>query len=72
MKLHDKGVYLVNGQLCDTAPVPPAEARKAINDYIIAGNQGFDHWFLKQNKAWFDTFDIMDDMQKGLSLKAIE
>ena len=28
MKLHDKGVYLVNGQLCDTAPVPPAEARK--------------------------------------------
>lgn len=45
---------------------------KAINDYIIAGNQGFDHWFLKQNKAWFDTFDIMDDMQKGLSLKAIE
>ena len=31
MKLHDHGVYLVNGQLTDTAPahVTEAEARKA-------------------------------------------
>ena len=35
MKLHDKGVYLVNGQLCDTAPVPPAEARKGTIAYGI-------------------------------------
>lgn len=45
---------------------------KEINDYIIAGNQGFDHWFIKQNYLWFNHFDIKDDMQKGLSLKAIE
>ena len=35
MKLHDKGVYLVNGQLCDTAPVSPAEARKGTIAYGI-------------------------------------
>ena len=35
MKLHDKGVYLVNGQLCDAAPVPPAEARKGTIAYGI-------------------------------------
>ena len=35
MKLHDKGVYLVNGQLCDTASVPPAEARKGTIAYGI-------------------------------------
>ena len=45
---------------------------KEINDWIIAGNQGFDHWFIKQNKYWFNHFDIRDDMQQGLSLKAIE
>ena len=45
---------------------------KEINDWIVSGHQGFDHWFIKQNKLWFDTFDLMDDMQKGLSLKAIE
>lgn len=45
---------------------------KEINDWIIADNQGFDHWFIKQNYYWFNHFDIKDDMQKGLSLKAIE
>ena len=45
---------------------------KDINDWIIAGNQGFDHWFIKNNKYWFNHFDIRDDMQQGLSLKAIE
>ncbi|XCH79025.1 MAG: DNA polymerase elongation subunit (family B) [Candidatus Dehalobacter alkaniphilus] len=45
---------------------------KEINDYIISGRQGFEHWFIKENKAWFDSFDIRDDMQQGLSLKAIE
>ena len=28
MKLHDKGVYLVNGKLCDTAPASQEEARQ--------------------------------------------
>jgi len=45
---------------------------KEINDFIISGRQGFEHWFIKENKAWFDSFDIHDDMQQGLSLKAIE
>lgn len=45
---------------------------KEINDFIIAGNLGFEHWFLRQNRAYFESFDIMDDMQMGLSLKAIE
>ena len=45
---------------------------KEINDWIIDGNQGFDHWFIKENKYWFNHFDIRDDMQVGLSLKAIE
>ena len=35
MKLHDKGVYLVNGQLCDTAPVSQEEARKGTIAYGI-------------------------------------
>lgn len=45
---------------------------KEINDFIISGRQGFEHWFIKENNAWFDSFDIRDDMQQGLSLKAIE
>lgn len=45
---------------------------KEINDWIISGKQGYDHWFIKQNKFWFNHFDIRDDMQIGLSLKAIE
>lgn len=45
---------------------------KEINDFIIGGNLGWDHWFIQQNRAWFDSFDIRDDMQQGLSLKAIE
>ena len=37
MKLHDHGVYLVNGQLTDTAPahVTEAEARKGTIAYGI-------------------------------------
>lgn len=45
---------------------------KEINDWIISGKQGFDHWFIKKNRFWFDSFDLRDDMQMGLSLKAIE
>ena len=35
MKLHDKGVYLVDGKLCDTAPVSQEEARKGTMAYSI-------------------------------------
>jgi hypothetical protein len=45
---------------------------KDINDHIIGGAVGWNHWFIRENRAWFQTFDLMDDMQMGLSLKAIE
>lgn len=46
---------------------------KAMNDYLIAGGNGWEHPFFKQNDSFFfNNADIMDDMQKGLSLKAIE
>ena len=45
---------------------------KEINDFIIGGGMGWEHWFLQENKAWFNMADISDDMQIGLSLKAIE
>ena len=45
---------------------------KEINDFIISGNFGWDHWFVQKNNTWITTFDIRDDMQKNLSLKAIE
>lgn len=46
---------------------------KEINDFIINGDRnGWEHWFLRQNKFWFDSFDLMDDTQVGTSLKHIE
>lgn len=45
---------------------------KEINDFIISGGFGWDHWFIKNNTFYLKTFDIRDDMQKNLSLKAIE
>jgi hypothetical protein len=60
--------YILKGVLCGADNI----LLKEINDFIINGNLGFEHWFLKENQAWFNSFDIMDDMQNGLSLKAIE
>ena len=46
---------------------------KQINDFIIVDDrQGWDHWFLRKNRFWFDSFDLMDDTQVGTSLKHIE
>lgn len=46
---------------------------KSINDFIIVQDRpGWDHWFLRKNKFWFDSFDLMDDTQVGTSLKHIE
>lgn len=46
---------------------------KAMNDYLIAGGNGWEHPYFKQNDSfYFNNVDIMDDMQQGLSLKAIE
>lgn len=48
------------------------EAVKAINDWIIGGNPGWDYPGLNGCQFYFNNVDIMDDVQKGLSLKAIE
>ena len=46
---------------------------KSINDFIIVDERpGWEHWFLRQNRFWFDSFDLMDDTQVGTSLKHIE
>ncbi len=60
--------YILKGVLCGADNI----LLKEINDFIIDGNLGFEHWFLRENQAWFNSFDIRDDMQRGLNLKAIE
>lgn len=48
------------------------EEVKQVNDWIIAGNQGWQCPLLDGVFFRFNNVDIMDDMQMGLSLKAIE
>ena len=48
------------------------EEVKAVNDWIIAGNPGWKCPLLNDIYYRFNNVDIMDDMQMGLSLKAIE
>lgn len=61
--------HVVKAIACGASP----ELVKQINDFIIVdGRNGWDHYFLKQNKFWFDSFDLMDDTQEGTSLKHIE
>ena len=48
------------------------EEVKQLNDWIIAGNQGWECPLLQGVRFWFNNIDIKDDMQMGLSLKAIE
>jgi NOL1/NOP2/fmu family ribosome biogenesis protein len=46
---------------------------KEINDFIIVeGRQGWEHHFIRKNRFFFDSFDLMDDTQLGTSLKHIE
>lgn len=46
---------------------------KQLNDFIIVEERsGWEHWFLRRNKFWFDSCDLMDDTQVGTSLKHIE
>ena len=48
------------------------EEIKELNDYIIGGGQGWEHPLIKSSYFYFNSIDIKDDMQMGLSLKAIE
>lgn len=48
------------------------EEIKQVNDWIISGQQGWECPLLQGVRVWFNNIDIKDDMQMGLSLKAIE
>lgn len=46
---------------------------KEISDFIIVDERpGWEHWFLRKSRFWFNIFDLMDDTQVGTSLKHIE
>ena len=61
--------HIVKAIACGASP----ELVKQINDFIIEEKRnGWEHYFLKQNKFWFNSFDLMDDTQDGTSLKHIE
>ena len=49
------------------------ELVKQLSDFIIVEDRpGWEHWFLRKNRFWFDSFDLMDDTREGTSLKHIE
>lgn len=53
------------------ADFTPQEIKK-VNDFITGGGRGWDCPLLKEFYFAFNNVDIKDDMQMGLSLKAIE
>ena len=60
--------YIIKA-ICTGASV---EEVKQVNDYIIGGGQGWECPLLNGSYFRFNNVDIRDDVQKGLSLKAIE
>ena len=60
--------YIIKGICADLSP----QEIKQLNDYIIAGNQGWQYPPLNGFYFNFNNVDIRDDTQQGLSLKAIE
>lgn len=61
--------FILKAVLCGFTP----EQVKDVNDFIILqGQQGWDHPMLQQYRVFFNQYDLMDDCQQGLSLKAIE
>lgn len=60
--------HILKAVLCDADSLMVKE----INDFIISGHNGWEHHFIQSHRCYFDSFDLMDDMQQGLSLKAIE
>lgn len=60
--------YIIKGICADFSP----QELKQLNDYIIAGNQGWQYPLLNGFYFSFNNVDIRDDTQQGLSLKAIE
>lgn len=60
--------YIIKGICADLSP----QEIKQLNDYIFAGNQGWQYPLLNGFYFSFNNVDIRDDTQQGLSLKAIE
>ena len=60
--------YIIKAIVAGFSP----EEVKQVNDWIIAGNQGWQCPLLEGVFFRFNNVDIKDDMQVGLSLKAIE
>lgn len=60
--------FIVKAIACGFTP----QEVKQVNDYIIGGGQGWECPLLKDFYFRFNNVDIKDDMQMGLSLKAIE
>lgn len=61
--------FILKGVRCGLTP----EQIKEINDLIIVEEvNGWDIPVLREYRVYFDSFDLMDDCQVGLSLKAIE
>lgn len=60
--------YIVKAIAADFTP----EELKQLNDYIIAGGQGWEYPPLQDFYFTFNNIDIRDDMQQTLSLKSIE
>lgn len=61
--------YILKAILCDFSP----EEVKEVNDFIIAdGHEGWEYPILHDCKVYLNQYDLMDDCQMGLSLKAIE
>ena len=61
--------FILKAVLCGFTP----EQVKDVNDFIILqGQQGWDHPVLQRYRVFFNQYDLMDDCQQGLSLKAIE
>lgn len=61
--------FILKAVLCDFVP----EEIKRVNDFIIlGGHEGWELPELRDCGVYFDQYDLMDDCQQGLSLKAIE
>lgn len=60
--------FVIKAAVCDFSP----QEIKALNDFLIGGGRGWEYAPLKEFYFRFNNVDIRDDVQLGLSLKAIE
>lgn len=61
--------FILKGILAGATP----QELKLINDLIIVkGVNGWEIPMIKDNYSYFEQYDLMDDVQQGMSLKAIE